>query len=277
MRRQMRRSLDKESTGDQGGRLRASQYVDVHCHCLPDLDDGPSTMPEAVALCRALVNDGIAAVIATPHQLGRFDGPYTAAKIRLAVADLNRTLSEQRIPLTVLSGADVRVDERIPQLLKSDCILTLADTGKYILLELPDVVFVDIEPLIEELVALKVTPIISHPERHNSLAGRSEMISKWLGHSAHLQITASSLAGCFGSQVETAAWRLLRSGWASLVATDSHDLNGRRPLMREAFRLISTRLNEDLARLVCIENPARVAKGQDLLPVWPPKQREVDG
>jgi len=277
MRRQMRRSLDKESTGDQGGRLRASEYVDVHCHCLPDLDDGPSTMPEAVALCRALVNDGIAAVIATPHQLGRFDGSYTATKIRLAVADLNRTLSEQRIPLTVLPGADVRVDERIPQLLKSDRILTLADTGKYILLELPDVVFVDIEPLIEELVALKVTPIISHPERHNSLAGRSEMISKWLEHSARLQITAASLLGCFGSQVETAAWRLLRSGWVSLVATDSHDLKGRRPLMREAFRLISTRLNEDLARLVCIENPARVAKGQDLLTVWPPKQREVDG
>ena len=47
--------------------------------------------------------------------------------------------------------------------------------------------------------------------------------------------------------------------------------------MREAFRLISTRFNEDIARLVCIENPARVVKGQDLLTVRPPKRREVDG
>jgi len=106
----MRRSLDKESTGDQGGRSAASQYVDVHCHCLPDLDDGPSTMPEAVALCRALADDGIATVIAAPHQLGRFDGAYSTTKIRLAVADLNQTLSGQHIPLTVLPGADVRVD-----------------------------------------------------------------------------------------------------------------------------------------------------------------------
>jgi protein-tyrosine phosphatase len=236
-------------------------------------------MPEAVVLCRALANDGIAAVIATPHQLGRFDGAYSTTKIRLAVADLNRTLSEQRIPLTVLPGADVRVDERIPQLLKSDHILTLADTGKYILLELPDVVFVDIEPLIEELVSLKVTPIISHPERHNALDRRPDMISKWLGHSARLQITAASLLGCFGSQVETAAWRLLRSGRVSLVATDSHDLNNRRPLMREAFKLISTRFDEDIARLVCIENPARVVKGMDLPPVRPLRLRrlEVDG
>ena len=275
----MGRSTDKQLAADRDGCLKrfvASEYVDVHCHCLPGLDDGPSTMPEAKALCKALADDGISTAIATPHQLGRFDGAYSTAEIRQAVADLNRMLSEQRIPLTVLPGADVRVDERIPQLLKSGRILTLADTGKYILLELPHVVFVDIEPLIKELVALNVTPIISHPERHNALNRRPKMLLKWLSHSAHLQITAASLLGCFGSEVETAAWHILSSGWASLVATDSHDLNSRRPLMRAAFRLISAKLDEDLARLVCVENPSRAANGRDLVSVSLHNRQEVD-
>lgn len=272
-------SFDKRSASDQIGHLdgaMASQYVDVHCHCLPGLDDGPSTISEAVALCRALIDDGISTVIATPHQLGRFDGSYSAMTIRHTVSDLNQTLSEQCVPLTVLSGADVRVDERIPQLLKSDKILTLADRGKYILLELPHTVFVDIYPLIKELAALKVTPIISHPERCDIMARRPGMIFKWVERSARLQVTAASLLGCFGSQVEAVAWGILKSGWVSLVATDAHNLNSRRPLMREAFRLISITLNEDVARLVCIENPSRVAKGQDLLGISPSRQREVN-
>lgn len=275
----MERSLDKQLVTGQAGRLRrfvASQYVDVHCHCLPGLDDGPTGMPEAIALCKALVDDGITTVIATPHQLGRFDGSCSTAEIRQAVADLNQTLIEQHIPLTVLPGADVRVDERIGQLLESDQILTLADTGRHILLELPHTVFVDIEPLIKELVALNVTPIISHPERHNALDRRPKTILKWLEHSAHLQITAASLLGCFGSEIETAAWHILRSGWASLVATDSHDLNSRRPLMRAAFGLISDKLDEDLARLLCIENPSRVVNSRNLVPVLLHNRREVD-
>lgn len=273
-------SFDKRSASDQIGHLdgaMASQYVDVHCHCLPGLDDGPSTVSEAVALCRALADDGITTVIATPHQLGRFDGLYSTKRIRHTVSDLNQTLSEQRIPLTVLSGAEVRVDERIPQLLKSDKILTLADRGKCILLELPHTIFVDIDPLIKELAALKVTPIISHPERHNIMARRPEMIFRWVESSARLQVAAGSLLGRFGPKVEAVAWGILKSGWVSLVATDAHNLNSRRPLMREAFRLISTTLNEDLARLVCIENPSRVAKGQNLLHVLPSRQQEVGG
>ena len=66
-------------------RYMKQQYVDIHCHCLPAVDDGPATMSEAIALCLALVDDMITTVIATPHQLGRFDGCNEAAQTREAV------------------------------------------------------------------------------------------------------------------------------------------------------------------------------------------------
>ena len=46
-------------------------FGDLHCHCLPGIDDGPATPAAALDLCRALTDDGITTVIATPHQLGR--------------------------------------------------------------------------------------------------------------------------------------------------------------------------------------------------------------
>jgi len=242
-------------------------FVDIHCHCLPGVDDGPATKAEAFALCRALVADSISTVIATPHQLGRFSGCNEPTQVREKVSVFNEELKNSGIALTMMPGADVRVDERICQLLEADKILTLADGGKYILLELPHEVFIDITPLLIELASMGIQVIISHPERHPALVSQPKELLKWLGHSAHLQITSASLLGQFGSTAQRAAWNLLTSGLSSLVATDSHDIKMRRPCLYAAFKEICSQLGETIANLVCIENPSRVIKGQDIVPV----------
>jgi len=255
--------------------MRLVCLTDIHCHCLGGIDDGPATMPESLALCRALVDDNISSVIATPHQLGRFCDCNEAEKIREEVFELNEELKSNDIALTVVPGGDVRVDERICRLLEADRILTLADGGKYILLELPHEIFIDIEPLIVELAYLGVQAIISHPERHIILAREDRTLRKWLEHGVYLQITAASLIGEFGVEVQNAAWHFLSSGSASLVATDSHDLYGRRPCMKAAFESIRTRLGEETARLVCIENPLRVLKGRQMPTPYSNRYKEV--
>jgi len=93
------------------------------------------------------------------------------------------------------------------------------------------------------------------------------MLLKWLKHSVHLQVTAGSLLGEFGPAAQRAGWHFLGSGLAPLCATDSHNLNGRRPCMKAAFEHISIKLGEKTARLACIENPLRVLKGQVLAPI----------
>lgn len=239
-------------------------YVDIHCHCLPGLDDGPATMSESLVLCRALVDENITTVIATPHQLGRFSECNEAALIRETVSALNEQLKSNDIVLAVMPGADVRVDERICKLLEEDKVLTLADGDKYILLELPHEVFIDIEPLLADLAFMGIKSIISHPERHFGLEREPNILLKWLEYPVHLQVTAGSLLGDFGHAVQEFAWQMLSSGWISLVATDSHDLADRKPCISAAFELINDKLGEAFARLVCIENPLRVLKGQDI-------------
>jgi len=263
----MRYSVKKKVVDSQNRHSKHKPFTDIHCHCLPGLDDGPRTMDEAIALCQRLAAEGIATVVATPHQLGRFDGRNDAMKVRDVTSLLNEQLKRNSIRLTVFPGGDVRVDERVCRMLAEDRILTVADAGKYILLELPHQIFIDVEPLLTELAALAVKGIISHPERHSALLRQPKVVLRWLDIGAHFQIDACSLLDYSSPGVRRDAWQFLSSGWASFVATDAHNTNVRKPYMRAAFKRICTRLGKGLAHLVCIENPARVVDGQYVVPV----------
>jgi protein-tyrosine phosphatase len=236
----------------------ATQSVDIHCHCLPGVDDGPATLDDAVALCRALVADGITTAIATPHQLGRYDRRNSGPEVRAAVEKLREALARLGVPLAVLPGADVRVDERLPALLDAGHVLTLGDTGKYVLLELPHETYIDPLPLIRLLVARGIRPLVSHPERHEHVSKRPQLVVPWLKHGALLQVTSGSLVGDFGSSAERCAWELMNSAAVAFVASDAHGAVKRPPRMSAAIDLIGRRLGKAVAARVCVENPARV-------------------
>jgi protein-tyrosine phosphatase len=237
--------------------------VDIHCHCLPGLDDGPADRIGSLALCRALVQDGIKEVVATPHQLGRFDGHCGAPVVREAVGQLNAVLRDSQIPLTIHPGADVRLDERIPQLLQSGEVLTLADKGRYLLLELPHEVFIEPQFLLEGLADAGVKVVVTHPERHGFLAGNPAYVNRWAQYQPCLQITAGSFLGDFGSQSQQAAWAFLQTELPVAVATDAHDTDGRRPRMTAAWRCLSQQLGRSAADVLCVENPLRLLAGQE--------------
>jgi protein-tyrosine phosphatase len=242
----------------------AGGFTDVHCHCLPGLDDGPADLAGALTLCRALVDDGITQVVASPHQLGRFDGRYDGRAVRQAVQELNQALRENGITLTVLPGADVRLDERIPQLVQSGAVVTLADGRRHLLLELPHEIFIDPRALLRQLAAAGLTAVITHPERHSVLAGHPEYVDGWREYRPCLQITAASLTGDFGPQCEAAAWAFLQIDLPIVVATDAHDTHARAPRMTAAYQRLNRRLGLSAARRLCVENTRRLVAGQEL-------------
>lgn len=247
-------------------RYAIPECVDIHCHCLPGVDDGPATPAESLELCRALVADGITAIIATPHQFGRYDRRNPGKNIREGVAKLNLSLAEQKIPLKVFPGADVRVDERIPALLQSREVVTLADAGRHLLLELPHDSYIDPLMLIRMLAAQNIQGIVSHPERHPSIAKRPELVLPWLRAGAVLQITAGSLLGEFGSSAEQTAWDLLGNGLVAIVATDAHDTSSRPPRLTRALEQIELHMGHEVAQKVCAANPLLVLQGRPCPP-----------
>jgi protein-tyrosine phosphatase len=255
-----------ESQQRRLGRFEAERCVDIHCHCLPALDDGPADMAAAVRLARELVADGVTHVVATPHQLGRFAPFCSGGRIRQAVQNLQMELDSQGIPLQVAPGAEIRIDPRAPEMIESGELLTLGDQRHYVLIELPLETWVDPSPLVARLKDIGIATVLAHPERYEVLAARPQAVAPWLHEGALLQVNAASITGQNGPVAERLAWTWLAFGWVSLVATDAHGAHGRYPGMSAAIDRLAARMGHALARRLCLENPDAVLAGRALTP-----------
>jgi len=249
---------------DRLSRFSVESCVDMHCHCLGGLDDGPANMSEALGLCSALTEDGITHVIATPHQLGRYETRISGDQIVSAVGELNDMLQQEDLPLQVAGGAEIRVDPRAVELLECGELLSLGQTGRFVLLELPHEVFVNPLPLLCRLKDSGIVPVIAHPERCYYLANRQAEVASWLNAGAVLQLTATSLVGLCGATATRQAWAWLRAGWVSLIASDAHDTTDRRPVMTAAIEQLTGRMGLLAARRLCIDNPQHIWAGEPL-------------
>ncbi len=228
--------------------------VDMHCHCLPGVDDGAQDWTQSLSVCAALISEGINVVVATPHQLGRFDGCVDAPGIRQRVGELNQRLAQDEWPLVVLPGAEIRVDERVFELLEQDYLMTMADEKQVVLLELPFDMFIDIRPLLARLASVNIRAIIAHPERNRELSVRPQRVMEWAEYHPALQITASSLLGRFGDTVQKAGYTLMDLPLLSCVATDTHNTDQRGPCFAEAFDWIAKFVGHSRARQLFMNN-----------------------
>lgn len=241
---------------------RAS-FTDIHCHIVPGIDDGARDEAEALAMAAAAVRDGTATVIATPHQLGG-NAHVTAADIRSGVAMLNEALRRAAIPLDVLPGADVRIEPELPALLRRGDVVTLADRGRHVLLELPHDAYVPLGPLLDSLRKQGLTGILSHPERNKAMQARPDTVAEVVRDGGLIQITAGSLTGGFGNSARTLAEMCVRRRLVHFVASDAHDTT-RRPFGLAAARDVVTKLaDQRVTDAVTLENPTRVAAGESI-------------
>ena len=238
-------------------------FVDIHCHILPGIDDGPGDWDESLSMARMAVADGIGTIVATPHQLGSH-GQNTAQQIRSLTAELQRRLELERIDLSVLPGADVRIEPDLVAKIRTGEVLTLGDRGHSVLLELPHEVYLPLDRLVAELRTAGMIPILSHPERNAGIQMRPEVVEPLIAAGCLMQVTAGSLYGAFGRGVKSLAERLVGHGMAHLLATDAHGTGSRSPLLKQGFDRVAELAGPAAAMELCCTNPARVLAGEQV-------------
>ncbi|MCA9261145.1 MAG: hypothetical protein KDA61_18145 [Planctomycetales bacterium] len=236
-------------------------FTDIHCHLLPGIDDGAADLAASLQMAEMAVGDGISTIVVTPHQLGNFAG-NRGDDIRRRVTELQQQLDLRQIPLRILPGADVRIEDQMLDQLAAGDVLTLADRGRHVLLELPHEVYFPLEGLLERMHRRRLTGILSHPERNGGLLKRPELIPPLVDQGCLMQITASSLMGVFGRECQRMCEWMLGQQVVHFVATDAHSPRSRRPLLRRAFERVGELAGEKTARLLCCDYPALVAEGQ---------------
>ena len=238
--------------------------IDIHTHILPGLDDGAASLRESLEMSAIAAAGGFCAIFATPHVVsGLYDN--TPRQIEEAVALLNRCLTEKNIPLTVLPGAEYRLEPGLPRHLSEGRLMTLNDAGHYILIEPPPDLIPDYtEQLFYEIQLQGVMPILAHPERNPGFRRDPDRLYRLLQRGVLAQVTAGSIEGRFGRAARRFALKMLETGAAQLVASDAHSARGRSPAISAAIREIEARWGAAFARTVLSANPRRIVAGETI-------------
>lgn len=231
--------------------------IDLHCHVLPGVDDGPATLAEAVAMCRLAAEDGCTVMVATPHQ--RHPSFLEVPRTRLEAAWRELVAALDGTP-EVRLGAEVRVDSALLGDLESGGgeVLPLAG-GRYLLLELSRLPQPPApEDLVHELVVAGWRPVLAHPEVIPWLAPELDRLAGLVAAGARLQVTAAALLGDFGRHPRDAAWRMLDADLVHFVASDAHSTTWRPPGLASVRDLLERRLGAPAARRLLVDHPACV-------------------
>ncbi|HEV3033623.1 MAG TPA: CpsB/CapC family capsule biosynthesis tyrosine phosphatase [Solirubrobacteraceae bacterium] len=200
--------------------------IDLHCHVLAGIDDGPQTIEGSVELARTALAAGIDTLVATPHVNSRT--PNDAATIAAALAGLRQRLAEEGVAVEVLPGAEIAMTQ-LAELEPEQLSLLGLGGGRWLLVEPP---FAPVAPALKGIVLelrRKGHPVVlAHPERCPALQRDRRVIPELVDAGVLISITAGSLVGSFGSEVRRYALDLARNGLVHNVTSDAHD-SARRP------------------------------------------------
>ena len=234
--------------------------IDLHCHYLPGVDDGPGDVEEALGLVRAAVANGITAAALTPHIHPR---RYPNSKTRLlhTFVRFQELVKKSEIPIRLFLAGEVRVSAESLELFEQDEIpfLGIVDGYKVVLLEFPhDTIPVGSEQFISKLLRMKIRPLLAHPERNKNIMGDPERIRPFVDMGCWLQLTSGSLTGAFGKPAKKVAIKLLEQELAWIIATDAHNMEHRPPDLADGKKALVEIVGSRMAMRMVETRPSRI-------------------
>lgn len=241
--------------------------VDIHNHILSGLDDGACSMEEAILLATNAVENGITHIIATPHHL---DGKYmnSSNTVKVAVANLYKELSKRKIPLKIFPGQQVHLSTNFLEEFEKDP-LTLANSGKYILIELPnDHIPVHTLDILYKIQLKGLVPIIAHPERSFVLRENKQLLYEFVEKGALIQIKAASLIGMNGRELKRYSKILIQHNLVHFISSDAHHHIKSPFLLKKAYAYIQKKFSTTQATYFQ-ENGKHVIFGTEFQPLLP--------
>jgi protein-tyrosine phosphatase len=201
--------------------------IDLHCHLLPGLDDGPATLDDALALAQAALGCGTGTIVATPHVSARY--PNDAARIGEVAAELAAHLAVHEIPLEVLTGSEIALSHLIDLDAAELAQLGLGGSN-WLLVEPPfSATASGLDELVLELVQAGHRVLLAHPERCPAFEREPRILHSLVDQGVLTSLTAGSLVGRFGSKVRRFASQLVDARVVHNVASDAHGALSRGP------------------------------------------------
>ncbi|MBQ2933283.1 MAG: hypothetical protein IJE02_01535 [Clostridia bacterium] len=220
-------------------------FLDIHAHILPAVDDGAKDMETALALLEMLKSQGVTDVIATPHFYPDTDNAEDFAELtQKAYNELKEEIKYKDLP-NVYLGCELRYFSGMG---KSRAIkqFVIKNTN-YLLLELPygaPVTKTVLQDIIDISERQGLVPILAHIERYNRVSGFKKLLKLIADGYALAHINAGAVVT---KESVRLCDKLIKGGYVSFLASDTHSPQNRPPLLEAAFDTIGERLGRSAA------------------------------
>ncbi len=232
--------------------LIPDQFVDIHSHLLPGIDDGSKNIEMTLDLLSQLQQLGFAQFITTPHvTTGVWDN--TRDGILFKLKETQEHLASKSHEFSIRAAAEYILDGQFTELVNNKNLLTLKDN--LVLVEMsylnPPLQLFD---LIFEMQIAGYIPLLAHPERYGFYHNNFSEFSRLKNAGCQFQINLLSTMGYYGPAVAACAEKLLKSGMIDFVGSDVHhqkhiDAFSQRIMLKEPSALQNAIANNEFFRI----------------------------
>jgi protein-tyrosine phosphatase len=234
--------------------------VDLHCHILPGLDDGPGTKEESLEMAESAIADGITHVVATPHSSNKY--LFDFAQVRRLRDELQAGAGDR---LKIATGCDFHVNPENLESLRENARPYCINQRNFLLVEFSEFSIPPaMDQALHEMQLAGLQPVITHPERNGILRSQPERLKKWVRQGCFAQVTGGALTGGFGAGSQQNALRWIAEGLIHFVASDAHNTRSRPLRLQPAYDVVVDRFGEAKARALFLDNPLAAFEGRQL-------------
>ena len=222
--------------------------IDIHCHIVPNIDDGAKSLDDALEMAKIAYDEGIRKIVNTSHYHPNFE--YKKGKeLFESVKEFNNILKLNNLDIEVLIGNELYYSEDIIEIIEQKEFYTL-NNSKYLLIEFPPIRFP------KNIV---------------------DIIYDCIKEGALIQVNSSSIIGKNGKEAERVSEILLNNNMIHFIATDAHSSTRRRPIIRETYDYIVRKYGEQKAEILFIQNPYKVIEDKEISIESPRKYEKSKG
>lgn len=237
------------------------KLIDIHSHILPYTDDGADDWECSIAMLKKAEQEGIKAIVATPHILSE-NFFREENEIIKTYHELCKKANAEKLQIKILLGCEIYAQ---PDTSLDHKIATLNSNNKYFLIEFPMNAIPKFVPekLFEFIVDEKI-PIIAHPERNVGFQTHPEFVYEYVQRGSLMQINQGSLRGKFGERAKTLAFKMIENNLAHFIASDGHKKNIRTVTLIESYELVVDEFGKQVADTLFRDNPLKAIQGEKI-------------
>jgi len=235
-----------------------AEFIDIHNHILPDIDDGPKSLKESVEMARSYVSVGITQIITTPHFIPGTAWAAGIKEIAEKIEELTACLQKEEIPLQIYPGMEIAYHKKLMDRFEKGLLQPLANSCTYLLEPSFQDTAEDLLRCSKRLNEKGQRVILAHPERIKTFQESLEPLLDQISNGLKVQLNTGSILGRFGEASHKTAMELIEKESVHYLASDAHSASNRKPVSNTEWSELAAILGSDLLTTLCIDNPNKL-------------------